>query len=148
GRPPTEMQTKAGSLVAPCLLGLLLFLAGQARAALIAAPRGEMLENKGLVYYTHPPRAPDRAGRGQGLELNDQLSVEDKSWAIVRFLNLSQIRVRELSLIEVVEPETAERRYSFKLLKGQVYYSGLTKSTNMEVLTAYAKIDPNGTDFL
>ena len=121
--------------------------AGKALALPLAAPRGLMQTKRGEVKYTKPPSAAIPATVPQPLEVKDHLGVGESSWAILRFQDASEVKVRELTELEIVEPAVA-RETAFRLLKGEVYFSGLQQSQNTIVQTPHAKVRPKGTEFL
>ena len=96
-------------------------------AAPLAAPRGLMQTKRGEVNYTKPPALPVPAAVPQVLEVKDHLAVGESSWAILRFQDASEIKVRELTQLEIVEPAVM-RGASFRLLKGEASSSGLRRS--------------------
>ena len=130
-----------------CYAWLMLFGSGQAFTAPLAAPRGLMQTKRGRVSYTRPPAASIPAAVPQPLEVKDHLAVGESSWAILRFQDASEVKVRELTELQIVEPAVA-RGLSFHLLKGEAYFSGLQQSHDAVVQTPHAGIVPGGTEFL
>src|SRR4051812_38718615 len=101
-----------------CCVGCVgLFAAERAFGVPLAAPRGVMQTKRGDVVYTKPPAAAVPAPVPQPLELRDRLAVGESSWAILRFQDASEVKVRELTQLEIVEPAQI-RGASFRLFKG------------------------------
>src|SRR3989442_15066205 len=90
-----------------CCAWLMVFGSRQAFAAPLAAPRGLMQTKRGKVNYTKPPAASIPAAVPQPLEVKDHLAVGESSWAILRFQDASEVKVRELTELQIVEPAAA-----------------------------------------
>src|ERR1041385_9282 len=127
--------------------GLMLLSSVQTFAAPLAAPRGLMQTKRGEVAYTKPPAAAVPAAVPQPLDVKDHLAVGEASWAILRFQDASEVKVRELTQLEIVEP-TILRGASLRLFKGEAYYSGLQQSRDTIVTTPHGTVVPRGTELL
>jgi tetratricopeptide (TPR) repeat protein len=113
----------------------------------LTAPRGTLQAKRGEVRYTKPAAPSVPATVPLALEVKDQLGVGESSWALLRFQDASEVKLRELTELEIVEPALAKGA-SFRILKGEVYVSGLQESRDLVVRTPHAKIVPGGSEFL
>jgi len=128
-------------------IGLLLLMAVQMADAQLAAQRGAMRLKEGQVDHQRPPDSFRPAAVPQPLDFGDQLQTAELSWAVVEFTDLSRIKVRELSVLEIVKPSALSARTGLKINRGAAYVSDLPRFREFQVQTPHGKVTPRGTEF-
>lgn len=128
-------------------LGTVLLIISAARSQPVIQ-RGTVTTRSGQVSHERPPAAPRPAADRQALEFGDRLETAELSWAVVEFRDLSRIKVRELSRLEVVTAAELTRRTELRLRRGAIYLSDQPRLREFGVETPHARIKPEGTEFL
>src|SRR4051812_45343094 len=81
----------------------------------VVAQRGVIRVKEGEVIYQRPPASAVPAGVSQQLDFGDQVQTAELSWAVVELTDVSQMRVTELSTLEIVKPSALAARIGVKL---------------------------------
>jgi tetratricopeptide (TPR) repeat protein len=137
-----------------CAVGLalasLLYLGSTPRAcsAQMVTQRGTMQIKEGQVTFERPPLPPTPAPEPQPLDFGDRLQTAELSWAVVGFADLSRIRVREFTTLEVVKPSALTGGPGLKIHRGAAYVADLPRFREFRVETPHVAVAPDGTEFL
>src|SRR5688572_33081357 len=129
-------------------IGLLLLMAVQTADAQLAAQRGAMRLKEGQVDHQRPPDSFRPAAVPQPLDFGDRLQTAELSWAVVEFADLSRIKVREFTTLEVIKPSALTSQPGLKLHRGAAYVADLPRFRDFRVETPHGKTTPKGTEFL
>src|SRR5688572_7656323 len=116
--------------------------------AQVATQRGAMRVKEGQVTFEHPPAPPAPAPVPQPLDFGDRLQTAELSWAVVEFVDLSRIKVREFTTLEVIKPSALTSRPGLRIHRGAAYVTHLPRFRDFRVEAADAKLNPKGTEFL
>src|SRR4051812_15350290 len=136
-------------------LWLCVFLLLQAVAAVAAESvltniqTGEMLIKEGEVNYQPPARSETTARPPQPLSFGDSLRTLRLARATVRFADWSELRMRELTRLQIQRRAEQPETPALRLDEGQVYFANrgpLPRAIPIE--TPHVRGVPRGTEFL
>ena len=130
-----------------CLGGCVLLLAvpvfGQT-----SAPPAKLQSTHGTVDYSRAATTNWNAARiGQPLAHYDRVRTRELSEAAVQLVDLSVIRLAELSLLEMVPPREANAKARFHFEAGKMYFIDRLKPREVEIQTRSAVAAILGTEF-
>jgi outer membrane receptor protein involved in Fe transport/Flp pilus assembly protein TadD len=109
--------------------------------------RGQLIEKTGSVRYSQHSAPEVSAASGQKLEFGDKLRTLELSQATVRFADLTQWRMRELSTLEILPPSSTNSRPLLNLLKGALYFFSRGQPKELQIQTPHGTGGARGTEF-
>src|SRR4051812_48823403 len=110
---------------------------------------GRMLVKEGLVKFQPPAKVEMEAGQPQPLGFGDALHTLQLARATVRFADLSDLRMRELTRLEITRRANLPSSPGITLREGQIYFANrgaVPRAISIE--TPYVRGTPRGTEFL
>src|SRR3954447_15154586 len=132
-----------------CSFLLLAFAAGAAESVLTNIQTGEMLIKEGEVNYRPPAQSETSAKPPQPLSFGDSLRTLRLARATVRFADWSELRMRELTRLQIQKRPEQPESPSLRLDEGQIYFANrgpLQRAIPVE--TPHVRGVPRGTEFL
>ena len=134
------------------LLGLWLLFTGRVLGGeeiVRETQTGKMLTKEGDVNYRPPGRAEVPAAKPQPLGFGDSLRTLQLGRATVRFIDFTELRLRELTLLEVEARSQDPQTPTLKIPEGQVYVSSRGRvPQTIPIETPHVQGVPKGTEFI
>ena len=110
---------------------------------------GLMLTKEGGVAYLPRARTETNAVAPQDLDYGDALRTRELGRATVRFVDWSEIRIRERTRLEIQRRPELTNQMAIKLEAGQIYVSNRGRGARtIPIITPHARGVPQGTEFL
>ena len=109
---------------------------------------GQMVTKQGQVDYARPSTPAVLAQPQQWLDFGDALRTRELSRATVRFFDWSQLRMKELTRLEILRQRDRTNAPGINLHEGQLFFSSRGKPQGIPIETPHAHGTPYGTEFL
>jgi tetratricopeptide (TPR) repeat protein len=132
-----------------CLFLLCVSTAFPAEEVIRQTQTGKMLSKEGDVNYKPPGKTEIPAARPQPLDLGDALHTLQLGRATVRFIDYTELRLKELTLLEVQPRPQEPYTPKLRIQEGQIYVSSRGRVPQaIPIETPQVQGVPRGTEFL
>ena len=131
------------------LLGVLAFASLRAAEEVRQASQpGKMLRKEGMVNYRPGARPERAAAEPQPLDWGDALRTLQSSRATVIFVDLSELRMKPQTRLQIGRQGTNTKTLSLTIHDGEVYITSRGGSQAIPIETPFVTGIPHGTEFL